>query len=99
MRSQDLPTLTELDRELLAEYVKIIKPVARCLDTTQCDDMAYMGILLPYLMLMKDALESLKTDDTITHGKKLVEYLLDNAKNCAVAFTVDLATCSRMRTS
>jgi hypothetical protein len=83
MRGQDLQAFTELDRELLAEYVKILKPVAVCLDTLQSEDKAYMGILLPYLRLLKDQLESLKTDDTIIHGKNLVEYLLDNPNNRA----------------
>ena len=56
MRGQDLPTFNELDRELLAEYVKILKPVATCLDVVQSDDKAYMGVLLPHLRLMKDKL-------------------------------------------
>lgn len=83
MRGQDLQAFTELDRELLAEYVKILKPVAICLDTLQSEGNAYMGILLPHLRLLKDTLESLKTDATIIHGKNLVEYLMDNPDNRA----------------
>lgn len=54
-------------------------PLAICLDKLQAEDNAYMGCLLPNLMVMKDALLKLKQDDNnrLRHANNLVDYLLD----------------------
>ncbi len=86
IRSQKLGPFYESDKELLAQYCKIMKPVARCLDILQSENNAYMGILLPTLKLMKDQVEGLKTDPSIVEGKELISYLLENPNNPRVAF-------------
>ena len=47
MRRQNLPVFYDADKALLAQYCKIMKPAATCLDILQGEDKAYMGILLP----------------------------------------------------
>ncbi|KAK4322820.1 hypothetical protein Pmani_006485 [Petrolisthes manimaculis] len=48
-----LSAFYEGDKDMLAQYCKIMKPVAICLDILQSGDNAYMDILLPNLKLMK----------------------------------------------
>jgi hypothetical protein len=78
MRSQNLPVLYDADKALLAQYCKIMKPVATCLDILQGEDKAYMGILLPTLKLMKDQVEALRMDYSIVEGQELINYLLEH---------------------
>jgi hypothetical protein len=79
MRRQNLPTFCDTDQALLTQYCKIMKPVARCLNSLQGEeDRAYMGILLPNLKLMKDQVEALKTDSSIVEGQELIKYLLEH---------------------
>jgi hypothetical protein len=79
MRGQNLPTFCDTDQALLTQYCKIMKPVARCLNSLQGEeDKAYMGILLPNLQLMKDQVEALKTDSSIVEGQELISYLLEH---------------------
>ena len=85
-RKQGLPAFYEGDKDLLAQYCKIMKPVAICLDTLQSEENAYMGILLPNLKLMKDQVAALRTDASIVEGQELISYLLENNDNPRVAF-------------
>jgi hypothetical protein len=74
------------DKDLLAQYCKIMKPVADCLDKLQSEENAFMGILLPNLRLMQEQLIGLKTDTSIKEGQALVNYLLENPQNPKIAF-------------
>ena len=68
----------DADKALLAQYCKIMKPVANCLDTLQGEDKAYMGNFLPAIKLMKDQVTALRTDITILEGQELITYLLEH---------------------
>lgn len=86
MRKQNLPILFDADKALLAQYCKIMKPVACCLDILQGEDKAYMGILLPTLKLMKDQLIALRNDQSIVEGQELINYLLEHPTKRDKAF-------------
>ena len=86
IRRQDLSPFYDGDRDLLAQYCKVMKPVAECLDILQSENNAFMGILLPNLKLMKDQLTKLKTDNTIKEGQELLKFLLENPVNTRIAF-------------
>lgn len=86
IRKQGLPAFYEGDKDILAQYCKIMKPVALCLDTLQSEENAYMGILLPNLKLMKDQVASLRNDTSIVEGQNLINFLLENNDNPRVAF-------------
>ena len=85
MLKQSLPYLYSTDKDLLAQYCKIMKPVATCLDTLQSEVNAYMGILLPTIKLMKDQVAGLRRDNSIVEGQALITYLLENPQNPRVA--------------
>jgi hypothetical protein len=76
----------DVDIDLLAQYCKIMQPVATCLDILQSEENAFMGILLPNLRLMQEELIGLKTDTSIKEGQALVNYLLVNPQNPKIAF-------------
>lgn len=86
MRKQNLPLLYDAEKALLAQYCKIMKPVACCLDILQGEDKAYMGILLPTLQLMKDQLAALRNDSSIVEGQELINYLLEHPTKRDKAF-------------
>ena len=85
MLKQSLPYLYSTDKDLLAQYCKIMKPVATCLDTLQSEVNPYMGILLPTIKLMKDQVAGLRRDNSIVEGQALITYLLENPQNPRVA--------------
>ncbi|XP_076038380.1 uncharacterized protein LOC143023661 [Oratosquilla oratoria] len=64
------------DAEIIKEYLDVMEPVATCLDRMQSDKWAYMGNLLPDLMLLKKKLQQQQSRN-LKHAKKLVDYLLD----------------------
>jgi len=86
IRKQGLPIFYDTDKALLAQYCKIMKPVATCLDILQAEEKAYMGNFLPTLKLMKDQVASLRTDNSIVEGQELVNYLLEHPTKPTVAF-------------
>ncbi|KAG0726041.1 hypothetical protein GWK47_037384 [Chionoecetes opilio] len=71
------PVFTEEDKEILQEYCKVMKPVAICLDRLQAEVNAYMGILLPYLMLLKRDLQAIKREGELRYADPLVDALLE----------------------
>lgn len=71
------PVFTEEDKEILQEYCKVMKPVAICLDRLQAEVNAYMGILLPYLMLLKRDLQVIKREGELRYAGPLVDALLE----------------------
>lgn len=80
-RKQGLSVFYECDKNLLAQYCKIMKHVAKCLDILQSEENAYTGILLPNLKLMKDQVAGLRNDASIVEGQQLISYLLENHDN------------------
>jgi len=74
------------DRDL-AQYCKVMAPVAECLGILQSEENAFMGILLPNLRLMQEQLTSLRTDTSIKEGQALVNYLLENPHDANIAFS------------
>ncbi|QQP56085.1 Uncharacterized protein FKW44_000641, partial [Caligus rogercresseyi] len=75
------PAFTEDDKEILQEYSKVMKPVAICLDRLQAEVNAYMGILLPYLMLLKRELQAIKREGELCYAGPLVDALLEQDDN------------------
>lgn len=73
-----LATINEEDVEIMGEYVKVTGPLAKCLDTLQGEEKAYMGSMLPHLQFLKDSLRKLQADNTLIHSKELVNYLLEH---------------------
>ncbi|KAG0713855.1 hypothetical protein GWK47_015266 [Chionoecetes opilio] len=49
-----------------------MKPVAICLDRLQAEVNAYMGILLPYLMLLKRDLQAIKREGELRYADPLI---------------------------
>ncbi|QQP53364.1 Uncharacterized protein FKW44_005824, partial [Caligus rogercresseyi] len=76
-----VPAFTEDDKEILQEYCKVIKPVAICLDRLQAEVNAYIGILLPYLMLLKRELQAIKREGELRYAGPLVDALLEQDGN------------------
>ena len=64
------------DINVIKEYLLVMTPVANCLDKIQCDKTAYMGNLLPDLMLLKQRLQKVKNQN-LKYARSLVEYLLE----------------------
>jgi hypothetical protein len=84
---QSLSPFCDNDRDLLAQYCKIMEPVAECLGILQSEENAFMGILLPNLRLMQEQLTNLRTDTSIKEGQALVNYLLENPHDANIAFS------------
>ncbi|QQP35530.1 Uncharacterized protein FKW44_023784 [Caligus rogercresseyi] len=68
---------TEEDNEILHLYCKMIKPVAICLDRLQSEANSYMGILLPYLVLLKRELQVIKREGYFRYAGPLLDPLLE----------------------
>jgi hypothetical protein len=62
--------------QILSEYVKVMGPVATCLDRLQAEYTADMGILLPNVHIMKTLLERLRDGNSLEYAQPLVEALL-----------------------
>ncbi|XP_076038565.1 uncharacterized protein LOC143023828 [Oratosquilla oratoria] len=75
MRPNPIPVFVDEDNEVIAEYVKVMAPIANALDKMQSDQHAYMGNFLPNLMVLQRDLNLLR-DNSIKHAKPLVTYLL-----------------------
>ncbi|XP_076029035.1 uncharacterized protein LOC143017886 [Oratosquilla oratoria] len=76
MRPNPIPAFVDEDNKVIAEYVKVMAPVANALDKMQSDQHAYMGNFLPNLMVLQRDLNLLRDDNSIKHAKPLVTYLL-----------------------
>jgi len=74
LSGQGLGNFNSKDTEVIKEYLQVMAPVANCLDKMQ-SDMAYMGNLLPDLMLLRQHLETVKNLN-LKYAGNLVEYLL-----------------------
>jgi len=51
--SEDIAPFTTTDIEVMAEFLKILKPVSCALDKLQSEKNAYMGVLLPTLDILR----------------------------------------------
>jgi len=54
--SEDIVPFTTTDIEVMAEFLKIVKPVSCALDKLQSEKNAYMGVLLPTLDFLRQEL-------------------------------------------
>lgn len=78
LSGQGLGLFDSKDTEVIKEYLQVMTPVANCLDRMQSDNMAYMGNLLPDLMLLRQCLETVKNRNLkLRYEGNLVEYLLE----------------------
>lgn len=76
MRPNPIPAFVDEGNEVIAEYVKVMAPVANALDKMQSDQHAYMGNFLTNLMVLQRDLNLLRDDNSIKHAKPFVTYLL-----------------------
>ncbi|XP_076057324.1 uncharacterized protein LOC143034865 [Oratosquilla oratoria] len=76
LSKKGVPTLDERDKEVLSEYMTVMKPVVECLDKVQSETSAYMGAFMPTLHMMRLHLENLKTDRNLQYAQPLVAALL-----------------------
>jgi len=51
--SEDIVPFTTTDIEVMADFLKILKPVSCALDKLQSEKNAYMGVLLPTLDILQ----------------------------------------------
>ena len=51
--SEDIVPFTTTDIEVMADFLKILKPVSCALDKLQSEKNAYMGVLLPTLDILR----------------------------------------------
>ncbi len=71
-----LATFRPNEIAFLAEYIKVMQPVAMALDTLQAEDQCFMGILLPTISSLRVRLKSIKASlkfagplaDALLHG-------------------------------
>jgi hypothetical protein len=61
-RPTNIPIFNQTDKEVIAEYVEIMVPVARRVDMLLDEKNAYTGVLLPNLYLLKDNLEGMQRE-------------------------------------
>ena len=74
-RKKGLSTFYEGDKELLAQYCKIMKPHLLLTALMSCSPRK-MGILPPSVKLMKDQVAGLRNDTSIVEGQELHDSLL-----------------------
>src|SRR5678816_4390254 len=76
-----LPVYNKSDKEVIAEYIKIMTPIAVRLDMLQEEKNAYVGVLLPNLFLLKDKIGEMQREvEKFNYAKNLVNYLLKQPK-------------------
>ncbi len=64
--------LTSAEEEYVAEYLRIMEPVADALEILQGERNVSMGYLLPTIVVLKRTLDELKKDKAIVHCKPLL---------------------------
>src|ERR1700755_3634881 len=76
-----LPIFNKTDKEVVAEYIEIMTPIAVRMDMLQDEKNACVGVLLPNLFLLKDNLVEMQREvQNLTMPKNLVNYLLKQPK-------------------
>ena len=76
-----LPIFNKTDKEVIAEYIEVMTPIAVRLDMLQDEKNAYAGVLLPNFFLLKDNLVELQREvKKFNYAKNLVNYLLKQPK-------------------
>lgn len=76
-KPKNIQVFSQIDKEVIAEYVEIMTPVAKRLDMLQDEKNAYTGVLLPNLYLLRDDLEGMQREaEKFKHGQNLIKYLL-----------------------
>lgn len=55
-------TFDDMDKKILSEYLKVMEPVAICIDKVQSETDAYMGTLIPHLIIMRALLQRIKNE-------------------------------------
>lgn len=69
---------TNIDNEILKEYILVMSPIAISLDFLQAEDKAYFGVLLPTLYFIKKELTDIKEQGTLKYANSLMDYILDS---------------------
>src|SRR5678815_3181316 len=72
-----LPVLNKSDKEVFAEYIEIMAPIAVRLDMLQEEKNAYAGVLLSNFLLLKDNIGEMQREvEKFNYAKNLFNYLL-----------------------
>ncbi|KAG0704882.1 hypothetical protein GWK47_024615 [Chionoecetes opilio] len=72
-----IETFNQDDKDIIDEYLAVMKPVVTCLDKLQMEKEAYMGVLLPTLYVLRDSLRALESKP-LKYARPLLQYLLEN---------------------
>ncbi|KAG0723177.1 hypothetical protein GWK47_043129 [Chionoecetes opilio] len=72
-----ISTFNQVDKDIINEYLTVMKPVVTSLDKLQMERETYMGVLLPTLSILWDSLRALKAKP-FKYPRPLLEYLLEN---------------------
>lgn len=72
----NLSGFDETDKDIITEYLAVMKPVVSSLDKLQSEKEAYMGVLLPTLYVLRSRLEAMRTKN-LKYAQPLLDYLLD----------------------
>ena len=51
--AEGIASFNQVDKDIISEYLQVMKPVATTLDRLQSEKEAYMGILLPNLYILR----------------------------------------------
>ena len=76
-----LPIFKKTDKEVIAEYIEIMTPIAVRMDMLQDEKNACVGVLLPNLFLLKDNLVEMQREmQKFNYAKKLSQLLVKATK-------------------
>lgn len=68
--------LTQLEKEFIGEYVRIMGPLTEAVDVLQNEENMNIGGVIPTIKLLMVKMEELLTDPTIIHCRPLVSAVL-----------------------
>jgi hypothetical protein len=67
-----LSSLTQLEKEFIGEYVRIMEPFTQALDVLQNEENMSIGCVIPTIKLLVEKMEEFSVDPTIHHCGSLV---------------------------
>jgi hypothetical protein len=68
-----LSSLTQLEKEFIGEYVRIMEPFTQALDVLQNEENMSIGCVIPTIKLLVEKMEEFSVDSTIHHCSSLCQ--------------------------